>query len=200
VAGQFSRHADANSSDEKKDPSLRLIGDGAGLYAPHLMHWGIPFPGKPRSSQVINARSETLTEKPMFRRLVVGGRCVVPANGFFEWALPAETVAPNDAAGKSRKKTKYLIRPSNVLGIRGINFFYMAGLVSRVFLADGAYTDCIVIITTRASSQMLKIHDRMPVMLDRSMADFWTSGADMKKVYSSGIMEPWSGSLDILSV
>jgi len=216
--------------------------------SPLLAYWGFPLPGKPRNAQVINARSETLTEKPMFRRLVESFRCIVPANGFYEWAPPLATDAQPAAsradeqhvadaqpaacqpaqsfvadaqpaacqptqpfaadaqpatarsAAKAKKKTKYLIRPAGICGSKGINFFYMAGLVNRLYVTGGAYIDCAVIITTRPSAQMSAIHNRMPVMLDRPMADHWLSGASFKNIYDSGLMEPWKGALDIFAL
>ena len=163
-------------------------------FTPHLMRWGFLFSGKPRISQVINARSETLTEKPMFRRLVNTRRCVIPANGFFEWASPLNKASANPV---SSKKSKFLIKPSGVFGAKGIIFFYMAGLTNRLQISADAFVDCFVIITTRASPQMSKIHDRMPVMFDREMANNWLSDVSIKKIYDDGLMEPWKGDLTI---
>ena len=165
------------------------------LYDPNLAHWGFPLPGKSRSSQIINARSETLTEKPMFRNLVDTQRCLIPANGFFEWAQLQDTTSSPPSTGK---KSKFLIKPSGIYGSKGNSFFYMAGLINRLRVADDTFTDCVVIITTSASTQMSKIHNRMPVMFDQSMADYWLSAeTGFKKISADGLMEPWAGNLDI---
>ena len=181
---------------------------------PFLMHWGFPFLGRARSSQVINARSETLTEKPLFSRLVDEHRCIIPASAFYEWAYvsgvapgAASSVAstaglspmPIGASGAKNKKTKFMIRPSSARTAKGAYYFYMAGLTRKLRLSSGNYADCTVIITTRPSAQMAEIHNRMPVMLDRAMADYWLSNAGIDKIYGSGIMEPWNGNLDIVS-
>ena len=176
-------------------------------YEPFLMHWGFPFLGKARSSQVINAKSETLTEKPMFRRLVDEHRCIIPASAFYEWAHVSGAASsvgsssiPIGASSAKNKKIKLMIRPSSARTAKGAYYFYMAGLTSKLRLFSGSYADCTVIITTRPSAQMAEIHNRMPVMLDRAMADYWLSNAGIDKIYGSGIMEPWNGSLDIVSV
>ena len=179
----------------------------ADIFEPCLMHWGFPLPGKTRSSSIINARSETLTQKPTFKKLVNNQRCIIPANGFYEWAhasVDASNVASlvSDAAQPAidaKKKTKFLIRPSDARSLNGSHFFYMAGLTSMLRLANGEYADCVVIITTFCSAQMASIHNRMPVIFNRAMADYWMSDAAIDRVYSSGIMNPWSGSLDIIT-
>ena len=115
-----------------------------------VMRWGYPLNGK----LLINARSETIAEKPLFARSLAGGRCLVPCTGFFEWK----------AEGKS--KQKFLIRPE------GTRFFYLAGLHSR-FMEDGLANERFVIITAPANDAMKHIHSRMPLIVPSGSAELW---------------------------
>ncbi|MCL2164219.1 MAG: SOS response-associated peptidase [Oscillospiraceae bacterium] len=214
-------------------------------YAAHIMHWGFLLPGQSRRPLIINARSETMTEKPMFRRLVETNRCIIPASGFFEWATaegsmtapallpvdqqlvlsspitpppvsspqasmpqaythrastpqdtPSLTVSSPSKTSK-KKKVKYLIRPASISNSKRCSFFYLAGLTNRLLFPNGEQINCTVIITTYPSAQMSEIHNRMPVILDFSMAEFWLSAAPISQMYDSGILSPWSGALEI---
>lgn len=103
-----------------------------------LLGWGlkVDWDAKP----LINARAESLTEKPTFRPLL-NRRCLVPATAYFEWQRP-----------QGGAKQKMRIHPGDQ------ELFAMAGLVG----ADG---DTVTIITTTPSSEIRDIHDRMPVIL-----------------------------------
>ena len=115
-----------------------------------VMQWGYPLNGK----LLINARSETIAEKPLFRRSLSGGRCLIPCTGFFEWK----------AEGK--RKQKFLIQPE------GERFFYLAGLFSR-FIEDGRASDRFVIVTAPANEAMQEIHPRMPLIVPAGGAGLW---------------------------
>ena len=125
----------------------------------HLFRWG--FPNYMKSSAVIiNARCETLHEKPTFRKLLGTGRCLVPASGFYEWK----------AAGvPAKKKDKYLIRAAES------KLMYFAGLYGSFIDKTGIPSTRFVIITTEANRQMSQIHSRMPVILRKSEALAWIS-------------------------
>jgi putative SOS response-associated peptidase YedK len=115
-----------------------------------LMHWGIPVGGSSRL--IINARAETLFEKPLFAR---AGRCIVPAAGFLEWE--------KTPSGKK----KYLIRPED----RSV--LYMAGVYRRRPLKTGEWIDCYAIVTTGANELIKPIHHRMPAALSADKAKVW---------------------------
>lgn len=142
----------------------------------HLFKWG--FPNYMKSGQVIiNARCETLCEKPTFRKLIPQGRCVVPASGFYEWKA---------ADGASKKKDKYLIRAS------GSGLIYFAGLYGSFSDKTGILSNRFVIITTDANPQMSQIHNRMPVILDKAGAMAWTGKGNtnldsLLRPYCSGL-------------
>lgn len=151
-------------------PVLRRGADGREA---HLMHWGIPMGESSRL--IINARAETLFEKPLFAR---ANRCLVPAAGFFEWE--------KTAAGKK----KYLIYPAD----RSV--LYMAGVYRRRPLKTGEWADCYAIVTTAADEKMRSIHHRMPVALPPGMAGAWldkrTSPEELKQALAS-----WEGEWEL---
>lgn len=111
-----------------------------------LLKWGIELYNSKKL--LINARGETLEEKKTFIPLLESGRCLLPANGFFEW----------------KDKVKYFIKPGD------LQTFYMAGLYNR----DGN----AVIITTAANDEMEQIHDRMPVIFNKETGRLWLENYD----------------------
>lgn len=100
----------------------------------------------------INARAETILERPMFRNAFRHRRCIIPASGFYEWR------------GATTPKQPYYIYPANepVFGFAGI---FETGE------PEGVPTCCIV--TTSANALMAKIHDRMPVILPPQHYERW---------------------------
>ena len=136
------------------NPVPVLMEAGAEL-APEVMTWGYPrFQGK--SGAIINARSETALDRPMFRKSVMERRCVFPTTGFYEWGP--------DGRGK---KQKYRF---NLAGGRAL---YLAGLWN-----DFAGERRCVILTTAANASMEGIHDRMPLILTRDQLGGWVHSTD----------------------
>lgn len=113
------------------------------------MGWGY---GLGDGRRIINARSETAGELPLFRDGISRRRCAVPANRYFEWER------------SGGKKTKYAIRPE------GGGLFYLAGLYR---IADGRPE--FVILTREPAQSIAFIHDRMPVILPRELVADWTN-------------------------
>ena len=102
----------------------------------------------------INARCESLLERPMFRGSVPRGRCLIPADGFYEWmALP----------GSKAKQPMYI-------RLKGGELFAFAGLYVQ---GPADIGETCVIITTAANQVLRPIHERMPVILDRSVEQHW---------------------------
>lgn len=106
-------------------------------------------------NRMINARSETVTEKPSFRAAFKKRRCLIPADGFYEWKR----------AGA--KKQPYHIR------MRDGKVFAMAGLWEHWPSPDGSPLETFTILTTGPNDLMRAIHDRMPVILDPKDYDLW---------------------------
>ena len=121
-----------------------------------LLSWGLlprwRKPGGDRTVAPINARAETLLEKPMFRPLVRGKRCLVPANGFYEWRR------------EGSRKQPYLVR------LRQGELFALAGLYDELPDEEGgSYT----IVTTAPNALVAPLHDRMPAILRPEDEDDW---------------------------
>lgn len=114
------------------------------------LHWGlIPFWTKDASSArpLINAKAETVAEKPSFRAAFKRRRCLIPATGFYEWKK----------TGGRTKQPYHIHRPDDGL-------FAFAGLWER-WDKSGEPIESCTILTTDANELMADIHDRMPVIL-----------------------------------
>ncbi len=148
-----------------------VIHDAEGQNHLALMHWGlIPSWSKDLSgaSKMINARAETVATKPAFRVALSKRRCLVIADGFYEWRTEAEG-----------PKTPMYIKLSD-----GQPFGF-AGLWERwTDPANGEVITSCTIITTAPNSLMQSIHNRMPVILPREAYGEWLdySQTDASKV------------------
>jgi putative SOS response-associated peptidase YedK len=136
-----------------------------------LMRWGlIPFWAKSASigNKMINARSETVTEKAAFRNAAKKYRCIVPADAFYEWT------AVNDPTAKKPRKQPWCIRRND-----GAPFAF-AGIFDSWSDPDGDGTrlrSC-TILTGPANAAVEPIHDRMPIMVAPAMWDAWLNPGD----------------------
>ncbi|MDQ7785309.1 MAG: SOS response-associated peptidase [Desulfomonilaceae bacterium] len=123
-----------------------------------MLKWGlIPFWAKDPSigSRMINARAETVAEKPAFRAAFKHRRCIIPADGFYEWTK------------EKGKKQPYLVAPAD-----GATFA-MAGLWEHWKDKEGNVIESCTILTTEANEAVQKLHDRMPVILRPDDYDTW---------------------------
>lgn len=104
-------------------------------------------------ARIINARAETLAEKPAFRKSAASKRCVIPADGYYEW--------------RSADKQPFRIAP------RDKSLLAMAAVYDTWVGPDGTKLHTCAIITTEASEQVAACHHRMPAMLDREGTATW---------------------------
>ena len=125
------------------------------------LHWGlVPFWANDISmgSRMINARAETVSQKPAFRNAFRKRRCVIPADGFYEWK-----------GEKGHKQPYYITVPSG-------KPFAFAGLwetwVDKENDEESVYKSC-TIITTAASEPLSSIHHRMPAIFDPEFHEKW---------------------------
>ena len=118
--------------------------------------WGLT-PHRPGGKAILafNARAETLIERPMFRRLLPQGRCLVPGDGFIEW----------QKVGKARDPYFF--------GLADDDLFAFAGLIDHWIDQEGQPHTACTIITTAPNDLTGKIHDRMPVILARDEEANW---------------------------
>ena len=163
--------------------TVRSASDG-GRYA-SLMKWGfVPHWAKDASigSRMINARSETVHEKPAFRQAIKTRRCIVPASGFYEWST-----------GEHGKIPHYIT-------MRDDSPLPFAGIWKSWKDLDGQAVETCAILTTSANSLMAPIHDRMPVILHPAEFDLWldrtvNDPTELKRLfqpYPSELMQEWT--------
>ncbi len=146
--------------------------------------WGL-VPGWAKDASIgnrmINARAETAPEKPSFREAFKSRRCLVPANGFYEWQR------------QDNKKQPWLFRVIDEPG------FCMAGLWETWRQPDGAPLHTCTILTTKANDLLRPIHDRMPVILHREDYERWLTAQpdasaglrDLLSPFPAEAMEAW---------
>ena len=104
---------------------------------------------------IINARAETLLEKPSFRTSLAHKRCLIPADAFYEWSGP-----------KGRRQMHTIKTPTNTP-------FAFAGLWDHWLGADGSEFESAVIITVAANQDIAPLHDRMPAIINQQNFDAW---------------------------
>ena len=124
-----------------------------------FFYWGItPDFGqnKPVAQKLINARSETITEKISFKGSFQRRRCLIPADGFFEWK-------------KLGKKTKIPYR----FTLREDEIFSFAGIWEEYETVSGESQHTFLILTTTPNEVVEEVHDRMPVILKRDQEKKW---------------------------
>ncbi len=136
-----------------------------------VLRWGlVPSWAKDPSvgNRMINARSETVAEKPAFRKAFAKRRCLLPADGYYEWYPTSQRTA----AGKPRKQP-FFIRPADggVLAMAGLYEIWRDPTRAEDDPARFLWT-CTV-ITTEAEDALGRIHDRMPMMVERERWADW---------------------------
>jgi putative SOS response-associated peptidase YedK len=135
--------------------TMPVVACDAGQPAVRAMRWGLVPPGergKDRPRLLANARSETAAALPAFRRAVAERRCLVPANGFFEW---------RSAGG---------VKWPHLFTLRDEEPFAFAGIWDP---AAGELPETYCILTTAPNSLVARVHDRMPVILAADSMTRW---------------------------
>jgi len=126
------------------------------------LRWGL-IPSWAKDEKIgyrmINARCETVHEKPSFRSAFKRRRCLIPVDGFYEWTAVGE--------GRSKPKQPFHIRRTDQ------QTFAFAGLWECWTSADGSKVESCTIVTTSANSLLAQIHDRMPVILNPNEYAAW---------------------------
>jgi putative SOS response-associated peptidase YedK len=155
---------------------ILVVLDEFGHRACRLMRWGL-VPGwvkDPREFPLlVNARVETMAEKPAFRDALAHGRCIVPASGYYEWQ-----------AGPDKRKQPYFISRADGRPMA------LAGLYTIWSGPDGEEVDTVATITVSANRQMAEIHDRMPAILEADDLDTWLDVRGVRTEEALRLIQP----------
>ncbi len=156
--------ADRRQAEDR--PQLRELG---------IARWGlVPSWAKDPAigNRMINARVETLTQKPSYRVAVSKRRCLLPADGYYEWYQPTDPDAPRGKGGKPLKQP-YFIHPADgsVLAMAGLFEFWRDKSVPPD--DPGAWLWTTTVITTNATDGLGRIHDRMPMCVAAPQWSAW---------------------------
>ena len=145
-----------------------------------LMRWGLipswakdPF----AAASMINARSETASTKPAFRDALKSRRCLIPADGFYEWAR----------TGKAKQPYCFEVNEGEL--------FAFAGLWDRWKDAGGKSVETCSILTTTPNAVTSPVHDRMPVILDPDAYDVWLDPGMRNAAAVSELLKPFDARL-----
>jgi putative SOS response-associated peptidase YedK len=132
-------------SENRRRRSLNVLW---GLVPPHVAHIR-------SAAKSINVRSETVGEKPLFRSAFLSRRCLIPADGFYEWKH------------QGKQKIPYYF------GVRGGEIFAFAGIMRTFCPPDGLTIETAAILTVAANELVADIHDRMPAILQEKDYSLW---------------------------
>lgn len=116
------------------------------------LRWGYIIQGS--KSPLINARFESIFDKPFFSKNLIYKKCLIPANSFYEW------------------ETKGKLKIKHTISIENKPFFYMCGLYAP-FTIGNKTDERFVIITKDANEKMRAIHNRMPLILPEDLKNAW---------------------------
>lgn len=162
-----------NVAPSSKVPVIRLDADKLTLVN---CHWGlIPHWARDTKIQPINARAETIAEKPFFKSSFRNRRCLLPANGYYEWK------------NESGQKQPYYCK------LKDSELFAFAGLWDR-WEQDNEVIESCTIITTEASISVSNIHHRMPVILRQETYQDWLGSAEPT------LLQPYPGRMKCFPV
>lgn len=129
-----------------------------GIRHSEIMKWGL-VPSwandESNSNKLINARAETLAEKPSFRNSLKSRRCVIPISGFYEWKK------------QGKQKYPYYISPEKTTHLP------IAGLWDSWKNKDNGIIKTCTLITVEPNNQLKEIHNRMPAVLSQEQIDIW---------------------------
>ena len=171
--------------------------------------WGlVPSWAKDPSigSRMINARLETVAEKPAFRKAFSSRRCILPADGFYEWYSP-EAAEPGRGRGKPKKQPFFIHRADGgLLAMAGIYEIWRDPTKDRD--DDSAWLRTCSVITTQATDAAGHIHDRMPMVITREAVDAWLdpgltdpeAALKLLAVTEADALEAYAVSTDVNSV
>ena len=192
VASYFGAETDLESLGQNYNVAptqdiYAVVADASGGRRVEAFHWGlVPSWAKDTKigSKMINARSETLAEKPAFRGLFAKKRCLVPMDGFYEWK-PGSPEGPLNAKGKPLKQPLFIHRSDD-------QPLAVAALWTRWKDdddPDGRWLHSATLITTAANDTMSTVHNRMPVFVPQSRWADWLEPTNQDVAALSDLFE-----------
>jgi putative SOS response-associated peptidase YedK len=161
-------------------PIVRLV-DGKRSFA--LMRWGLlpSWVKDPKAFPLlINARGESVLQKPAFRNAMRRRRCLIPTDGFYEWQ------AGENAGGPKRP---YFVRAKRSADGSAPPLAF-AGLYETWTGPNGEELDTAAIVTTSANRTLTALHDRMPVFVPKEAFDLWLDCANVEADVAAALIRP----------
>jgi putative SOS response-associated peptidase YedK len=141
-----------------------------------LLQWGlIPYWAKDQSigNRMFNARAETIDQKPSFRSAFKKRRCLIIADGFYEWK----------AEGKQKIPLYFYLKSGKSFGFAGLYEIWIS--------PDGKQINTCTVITTAPNELIQPIHDRMPVIVPKDMEQIWIDNEKHDKAALFSILKPY---------
>jgi putative SOS response-associated peptidase YedK len=161
-------------------PLVRLV-NGKRSFA--LMRWGLlpAWVKDPKNfALLINARGESVLEKPAFKNAMRRRRCLIPNDGFYEWAPPGQTGAPRRPFFVRAKRNDSGEAPP----------LAFAGLYETWTGPNGEELDTVAIVTTSANRTLAPLHHRMPVFVPKEAFDLWLDCANVEAEVAAALIRP----------
>ncbi len=157
-----------------------------------MLHWGLVPPWAKDVSigyRMINARSETAHEKPSFKHAFRRRRCLIPADGFYEWRKTPDVNGDGSSRRPKKPRQPYLITMADEQP------FCMAGLWEHWQDAEGNELESGTILTTAANELVGELHDRMPVIMEQDRYRHWLDPANEDAADLRGLCVPYPAEL-----
>ena len=170
-----------NIAPSQNIPIVRNTGNGRELA---LVRWGlVPHWSAEAKLQysTINARAETVADKPAYREAFKRRRCLIPATGFYEWKREGENKVPHH------------------IRLAEGGLFAFAGLWDHWDKNGTGFDSCSIIVTT-ANAAMKPVHDRMPVILNQPQYNTWLNTGHYNRAQLQSLLVPYSGAIEVRQV
>ena len=189
-------HADPDTDPLQENynvaPTTEVYGitaDADGSRHIRTFRWGlVPSWAKDATiaARLINARAETVADKPSFRAPFARQRCIVPMDGFYEWS-PGTPGGPLTKAGKLAKRPHFIHRADGEpLAVAAI----WSAWHDQTAESEHPWLHTVAVITTDANATMAPVHDRMPAILPRAAWQTWLDPANHHIGMLTGLLGP----------
>lgn len=155
---------------------VAAIWEAQGRREAHFARWGL-VPGwvkDPREFPLlVNARAESMADKPAFRDALKHGRCIIPASGYYEWHTNPD---------KSKQPYYITMQDDRPMALAGLYASWMG--------PNGEEIDSVATITVASNAQLSEVHDRMPAILEGAAIDDWLNVRDVRAAEAGQMILP----------